>query len=315
MHIIRFIKGIFQNRSQQEEQSALRDWYNDSQATMKALSAMHDPEILSDQLKGYDAYDPDKAWQKVQSATADVGHVKSLKNRYYVGAAAALLIILAVSIMFRNTVSESPFNAQSYTAQHRTEKYIFADGSEIILDKGSEANEVAYRVIELKGRAYFTVTKDPDHPFKVNTAFGRIEVLGTQFSLSTDALHTEIMVSEGKVKFTDLKGKVFILERDHFLTSDADNTLKTTLNNAYYLSWKDQSLRLRNASLAEAADGLSQYFRTTVALSPQLQNVQCIINTTFTTEQLEEALQELRLIIGLEYEIRNNEVVITKVKC
>lgn len=69
------------------------------------------------------------------------------------------------------------------------ETIILADGSEVSLRPHSSLYEIAFsnseRSYKLDGEGFFSVAKDTDRPFSVNTSSRTITVLGTEFDVST----------------------------------------------------------------------------------------------------------------------------------
>lgn len=95
----------------------------------------------------------------------------------------------------------------SAVGQHRT--IALADGSQVVLNTNSQIS-VDYgggyrRVRLLQGEALFTVAKDAKRPFRVYAGRGRIEALGTQFSVYLDGADVSVAVTEGRVSLASVK--------------------------------------------------------------------------------------------------------------
>lgn len=77
------------------------------------------------------------------------------------------------------------------------------DGSQVILNTNSQIKvdygEKYRRVHLLQGEALFTVAKDAGRPFRVYAGQGRIEALGTAFSVYLDGTNISVTVAEGRV--------------------------------------------------------------------------------------------------------------------
>ncbi|MFT4249381.1 MAG: FecR domain-containing protein [Pseudomonas sp.] len=81
------------------------------------------------------------------------------------------------------------------------------DGSSIELDTGSVL-DIAFgaqqRLLRVReGQALFTTAPDPQRParpFRVATAHGRMQALGTRFSVRVEPTHTQLAVLEGAVQ-------------------------------------------------------------------------------------------------------------------
>src|SRR4029453_5706266 len=75
----------------------------------------------------------------------------------------------------------------------------------------------------LKGEAYFSVSPDPRHPFRVIAGDTTITVLGTAFDVRLDAQGTTVAVEHGKVRVEDedAASTIFLLgSGDWLLLSD-----------------------------------------------------------------------------------------------
>jgi transmembrane sensor len=82
------------------------------------------------------------------------------------------------------------------------------DGSQIILNTNSQIR-VDYgdqyrRVHLLQGEALFTVATDSDRPFRVYAGSGRIQAVGTAFSVYLKGLDVQVTVTEGRVALASL---------------------------------------------------------------------------------------------------------------
>lgn len=102
------------------------------------------------------------------------------------------------------------------------------------------------RMVELKGEAYFEVSKDKDHPFVVKTAKQEVEVLGTSFNINSYA-------DESEVKTTLLEGSVKIMP---YLARQQPDILKAgeqaTLN--------EKGMNIKEVDAEESIDWKNGYF-------------------------------------------------------
>lgn len=83
------------------------------------------------------------------------------------------------------------------------------DGSEIMLNTNSQIKVDygnGYRQVHLlQGEALFTVAKDAERPFRVYAGNGRIEALGTAFSVYLNGADVNVTVTEGRVSLASMK--------------------------------------------------------------------------------------------------------------
>ncbi|UTW45759.1 FecR domain-containing protein [bacterium SCSIO 12696] len=83
------------------------------------------------------------------------------------------------------------------------------DGSTVLLNTNSEL-EVSYAethrsVYLLRGEAYFEVAKNADRPFRVYAGSGRIQAIGTAFSVHVQESDVSVLVAEGSVAFAPVQ--------------------------------------------------------------------------------------------------------------
>lgn len=136
--------------------------------------------------------------------------VVKLRTWYSIAAGIALLIgsYFIYNILF-------PSDVVLITQIGEEIKHKLPNGSTITLDAMSqlEYNKKGWdksREISISGRAFIDVTKGP--VFKVKTTYGIIEVLGTQFNVTTHDNQFKVFCYEGSIKvttekFTDILGE------------------------------------------------------------------------------------------------------------
>lgn len=314
MNIFKRIKQLFLTRQEREEAETLTNWISESAENLNALRAQQiNVQSVSDGLKDYDKYDKDRAWQKLESKLEHKAKTGYLRYTRY--AAASVILLIGVVFMTKQFAGDNVKGITVYQSDSETRDVVLSDGTNVLLDAASILTVDASRSVSLEGRAYFSVKSDAAHPFKITTSKGQISVPGTQFSILADDAHTEIIVTEGKVNFTDIHKETSILLKGDYLYSDASGSLKRQKNIDSYLSWKNKALKLKDAHIEEVAEALSDYYKVSIEVSPGLNTKSCRINTAFSSESLEEALAELSAIIGLSYSHERGKVVFIKINC
>ena len=102
------------------------------------------------------------------------------------------------------------------------------------------------RIVELKGEAYFEVSKDKDHPFVVKTAKQEVEVLGTSFNINSYA-------DESEVKTTLLEGSVKVMP---YLAGQQPDVLKP----GEQAILNERSMNIKEVDAEESIDWKNGYF-------------------------------------------------------
>ena len=126
--------------------------------------------------------------------------------RWWVVAAASVVLLLLVGYSFRDTLLY-----KDYTAGYgQIQRIRLADGSQIELNANSSlrvsrfAQWQTVRRVELTGEGFFSVVHTIDHrPFVVQLPSGtQVDVLGTEFSISSRHEHTKVVLKRGAVRLT-----------------------------------------------------------------------------------------------------------------
>ena len=125
--------------------------------------------------------------------------------RTFSAAAAVALLCLSVWTAY---LYMQPAAIQTISTLAETRTVRLPDGSSVMLNHYSslsypEKFQSDKREVELNGEAYFEVSKDPKHPFIVQTETIDVQVLGTHFNV--DAYHDNL-----DVKTTLLSGSVAV---------------------------------------------------------------------------------------------------------
>lgn len=122
------------------------------------------------------------------------------------GLAASILLVVTGWWVWQNIYTEKDIEWRSMsTAMGQQKKIELPDGSTIFLNGNSEitfpskSSSLDYRIIKLKGEAFFDIETDSIKPFFVVTPNFSIKVLGTSFNVDTE-LEQAVTVHEGKVQ-------------------------------------------------------------------------------------------------------------------
>ncbi len=129
------------------------------------------------------------------------------RRRWRVRSTMALAAAACVAVMFvfyRPSSAPVPVAANTTTARViQPERRTLPDGSVVELKRGAEIT-VAFTpdrrtVILQKGVAHFSVTKNPNRPFIVDTGKVSVRAVGTAFAVDLGRSEVEVLVTEGRV--------------------------------------------------------------------------------------------------------------------
>ena len=150
------------------------------------------------------------------------------------------------------------------------------DGSEITLDKNAELSYrnnfmgQFQREVSMSGRAFFHVSKDAAHPFKVNSGDITVTVLGTRFTVNELKGHTQVFLTEGKVRVESGKTRETVLishPGDQVITTREGSLLQNKVNAALYASWTSNRIHFNNCTVREVVQFLDDSYGIRVNIS------------------------------------------------
>lgn len=158
---------------------------------------------------------------------------QKLSKKSFAGAGlglAAACVIAIISVMVVYFVPDYKASNGLYsTAVGQQSTTILADGSSIQLNTNSQL-EVNYRegyrdIRLIQGEAFFEVAKDPDRPFRVYAGNGRVQAIGTAFSVYINGEDVDVLVTEGRVGLVTIDKRKELIQRDN-LDDDSSQTME-----------------------------------------------------------------------------------------
>ncbi|GAA0754526.1 FecR family protein [Psychroflexus lacisalsi] len=231
----------------------------------------------------------------------------SYKIRYQYLAAVAAILIVAFSIfkIFNNNSDIKTFK----TEVAKTQTINLPDNSIVNLSANSliSFDNSAWdtkRNLTLEGEAFFDVEKGKK--FTVETSYGKIQVLGTQFNVKARKYGFEVACYEGSVQI-NVDDRIYVLEeKNHFTLKNKNISKSKTVFKSP--DWKRNSTILKSTSLDVVLKEFKNYYdvdfeTSTVDMSRQYTG-------SFIHNDLENALKSITLPLDLTYEIKKEKVVL-----
>ncbi len=218
----------------------------------------------------------------------------------------------------------APVPLQTVSTLAETRTITLPDQTEIVLNRYSsltypERFRGKDRKVQLQGEAYFEVSKDAAHPFKVEAGAIIVQVLGTHFNVEAYPEDTQVKTTllEGSVSVS-LIGKAeesLILSPNESAIYNKDKkslTLHTENNASEEIIWRNGTLLFKSIPLQEIVRQLSNAFHTDIRIEDaDLQNYR--MTATFSDgETLEEILSLLCRNQKFEYTKTNDIITITQ---
>lgn len=149
-----------------------------------------------------------------------------------------------------------------------------ADGSIVTLNTASrirvEFEPKERRVVLERGEAYFVVKRNPARPFIVIAGEQKIVDVGTQFSVRREPTETQVVVTEGTVRFESAAAHPRPLSAGSIAFARDGDVLvhKESIRQAEdMVSWRKGYLTFRDTSLADAVAEFNRYNVRRIAIA------------------------------------------------
>ena len=179
--------------------------------------------------------------------------------------------VAAVACMGAYGLADPGLFADHRTGPGEQREIVLADGSTAHLNTATALSvELAAgtrRIALHAGEAYFEVARDPARPFVVDADIGRIEALGTAFSVKRMDGTLEVVVTESEVAVSDSSGRTALVAAGQGIrVTDAGLGQVAGLDSAMALAWRQGRLVFDNRPLGGVLGELERYRRGRIVI-------------------------------------------------
>jgi ferric-dicitrate binding protein FerR (iron transport regulator) len=242
---------------------------------------------------------------------------------YWVAAAVALLVVAGVVLW---AYRYGPYRQVQYaTSYGQTQTIALPDGSQVVLNANSVLRHPAdwqpgRREVWLEGEAFFRVRKRTQGRspvrFAVHSGSLRVEVLGTEFTVSGRQDRTRVVLSEGSVRL-DIPAAIgtatIVMKPGELVEYQEDNGAvdRRTVNAEVYHSWKSYRWVLEDVTLRQVADRIEETFGVPVRI-PDQRLAREPMTGVLPTESLDKLLRVLSATYGIRVQQQDNQLTFNK---
>lgn len=269
----------------------------------------------------------DDVWKRIVQTNADPQlQVKGGSSPLYPPglpwAAVVVAFIVCTGLVWYSLGKHETLSYATHYGELKT--VTLSDGTVVQLNSNSsiqcekEWNAKQTREVWLSGEAFFSVVHTKNHQkFLVHTPEVTIEVLGTQFDVSTRRKKAKVLLTEGKVQLqplislsqsVDMKPGDFV-EVDHL----SDTLIRRRINPDNFISWKQNKLIFEDAVLSEIALVLEDSYGYKVDFADQE-----LANLTFTGSITHDNVPLLFTILEKTFQIQihrnGNKLTVSRIR-
>jgi transmembrane sensor len=175
--------------------------------------------------------------------------------------------------------AKQSFNEQytASTAIGTTYELTLPDGTLVLLNASSELEFPAYfegntRTVQLKGEAFFKVSKDKSHPFIVKSNKQEVKVLGTHFNLNSyaDEKVTTTTLIEGSVQLTS-NGHTAMLKPGQQSTISGEGIFAVSeVDTSFAMAWRNNKFIFEKNDIKSVMRMIQRWYNVEVIYSGEL---------------------------------------------
>lgn len=310
-----FLAWYFNDDAVKAEQ--WKEWLSDNQQTLPLVQQsiewlnvhrITEKEISSEQIEA--------AHQKLMSSINErpVVEMKALRNRWWMTAAAAVLVFVVAGFLFWNrSNSKTTMNS----AYGMISEYKLPDGSHVILNANSKISisekwqEGTDREVWLQGEAFFKVQKTPmKNRFIVHTVAMDIIVTGTQFNAIAREDESSVLLTEGSVTIKTPDGKEIKMKPGDFVKIENKVPAKQNVDQQRILAWKEARLDFDNTPINDVAKIIARHYGVKVSV-PNKTIGESTISGIMPNDNLDVLIQALEATGNYKVTRTDNEITIS----
>lgn len=242
-----------------EEIIAVVDWLDADENNVREFMALHklnDISLLNQ---------PDNRADNLKKKRT----ISFRKIGYELAKIAAILIIFwgGTKLFETNTTEESIVTYQTlYVPAGQRAELILPDSTRVWLNAHSKLiYPVSFgkgnRQVELNGEAYFDVVHNEKQPFIVKTRQMDIQVLGTEFNVTSYSSDFEVSLLRGCIELSSpsLSSTYKVKEKEHVKLKD-NKLIVNNITDYDYFRWKEGLICFNNESVATIIEKLKLYY-------------------------------------------------------
>jgi len=236
--------------------------------------------------------------------------------------AAVLIPLLAVTAALVLSLPE-----REGQVENRIAVSVPAEGQTIVLPDGSRIDAkpgtmLAYaenftenRSVTLTGEAFFSVTKDAQHPFTVNVGTMKVTVHGTEFNVRAyeNEIENEVVLTSGSVSVTVEDQTIALEPMQRLRVNTTDQRIELEeINESELLKLRGLVLDFNGTPLRQAFGLLGDYYGMRVEITGNADLSDEVVMTFDENTTLEDALSILQIALPkFNYTIEGDTITIS----
>ncbi len=235
--------------------------------------------------------------------TANIS-IRPYRYKYAVAAAVILIISLFTGVLYKWMQPSADWVILS--SGNRVKEIRLPDSTIVTLAPASsiryEANTFpGKRDVEMQGKAFFQVKRNPQFPFSVKNDRAIVKVLGTKFQLAHTDSATSVWVQSGKVSFSCSEGRESLVLTQGMSAILASHSLipeRIEQKMPNITAWQSGYFVYDNTPLEIVLRELSHYYEVKLSATEKSKS----LTGRFPTDNLDEIIEIIESTLGIKIE-------------
>lgn len=325
------LKRFFAGECSEEEHEEVMAWYRAGRAD-EELSAQIEAYWKAAEAHTTEAWEKEEVFDQLvrrlpkpaQSESPPKPSRKFPANYTAWHYAATVTLLLTLGALWYVFMEDTTATSQAHPdvlIRHETPRgekalYLLPDGTKVIMNADSRIQysenleNASERTIYLEGEAFFDVSKNTHRPFIIHSHGITTTVLGTSFNVQAfEGEGVAVSVLRGKVKVEKNLQTVYLRAGEQAFHKMGESDLaKESFDVSLVLAWKEGTIYFKNERFTDIVKTLERWYG--VNIDVQKTDIEDGFTGSYHRKSLDAVMEGMGFVLGFEYEINGNQVVI-----
>ncbi|UOB17097.1 FecR family protein [Abyssalbus ytuae] len=263
------------------------------------------------------------SWEKL-AHRIKTKRVKTNSIRKFYKIAIVVTLAIFTSFIIHRSYTNTPQLLDNKNTGRLPKNILLPDGSRVTISPGSSLKypqefKGKYRLVHLKGKAFFEVEKNKQKPFIVKAGKTTTKVLGTSFNIKTDTItnHASISLFTGAVEITANNQNWKMLPGEEFLWEKGDSSPRIVkFDERLVACWKMETFDFNDEPLLRVFKILEARYDTTILVKNvkklENQHITLSINSNNTLHEILEIISVTNNITFIEKKSEKGNLIFIK---
>lgn len=287
----------------QQDREALEEWLKESpihvQAYNKILRIWSLSELLTPTVSAARPEQENTPPEILSTVHPSTAHRQSPRWQWQRAAMAlSLSILLLIPLGYGGwLLNWIPNEYHRYSTDQACQEVTLPDGTRVEMNLNTQITYANFRdrryvSINGNGEAFFKVSHDANHPFKISAANGTITVTGTAFNVWKYQENVVVTVTEGSVMVSNNTFDIHLIPGMQAKYTAHDSPQSEPGNIKQTLAWQSGKLILDDLPLAVAIPQIGRYLDQSITLNDEVV-ANLHIGGIYNTENLNDLINAL----------------------